>query len=798
MKNKKKLIILSIVAILLIVVLSSASYAYFTTSGSTGSEETISSGTMALTFTDGPQINATNLAPGDYIEKTFSVTNTGTLATTYDVYLSEVVNTFVQKSDLVYELISNDGGYNTSSEVVVPNQEAKIVDTQSIAVGATHHYTLKITYKLTDQIQNDNMGRGFTAKISINEYNQNTTEKLLKLLDTSGNIVDKQMISSGVTDYYYNLANTSLTGTTNIYCNNGGIPRIENNQLIVTGLTVDTECKMSSDIQDTIANRLTTNKTGIVMTNNQDGISSMFVTSKEVVFDLNGKTINGVAVDTESTTWNGDHCGLVLNESTLTVNDTVGTGGIYTGKDGRVFFPVKNNYLIVNGGTFSGRQAVNTDSSSQDNNHITLNDGTYIGVSGQPAVAIGNGNANSTITINGGNYSTVSAATIQSNTGKIIINNGVFRNTNSSAFLINVNGSGEINGGDFETRSYRLINNFGEATINNGNFYTLNHQVVHNEATMTINGGNFHSSATGSTVIVNNASSAVINIEGGTYKADYHRTVYNGGGTINISGGNFESVDRETVDNTSGITNITGGVFNSQYRIIGNPGGGTVNISGGTYICNDNPNHKCSDVVNNSSGTININQTESPIYFGNTNMYGTIYSTYAIHNTDSGNVYINGSIANACNDNPNSTTSGLCLYCKNGRTVLNETTATGNIFMDGAYVVGEQITPFTNWSSGKMYAKNSLIRSYSGTWNNAVSLYDNGGAANPENSEMNICNSQVLVLNTSMVELYNNSAGIMRYYGTTFTDGTSTPKVSNIGTGSIVNSADACTWPSNN
>ena len=248
---------------------------------------------MSLLLTDGQTVTANNLVPGQSIEKTFKVKNTGNVDTRYDVYLSEVVNTFVDKSDLVYEIISNDGGYNTTSQVQVPNEETKIINQYLIAPTVEHTYTLRITFLNKQTSQNSNMGRTFTAKINVNEYSTNTSEKIIKLIDTNNNIVDKQIVGVSQTEYTLNLSNTSLTNTTNIYCNNGGIPTINGNTLNVTGITNDTECKISNDIVDTINNKLTTSKTGIVMTNNQSNITSMTVpTTKEVVLDLNGKEIS--------------------------------------------------------------------------------------------------------------------------------------------------------------------------------------------------------------------------------------------------------------------------------------------------------------------------------------------------------------------------------------------------------------------------------------------------------------------------------------------------------------------------
>ena len=168
--NKKFIIISISVALLIVATITVSSYAYFTISNKEGEETEIKSGTMSLLFTDGNEITANSLLPGQSIEKEFTVKNTGNVNTSYDVYLSEVINTFVDKSDLVYELISEDGGYNTENPIQVPNRATKIVSEKTIGVEDTQHYKLKITFLNKNENQDDNQGKEFKATIQINEY----------------------------------------------------------------------------------------------------------------------------------------------------------------------------------------------------------------------------------------------------------------------------------------------------------------------------------------------------------------------------------------------------------------------------------------------------------------------------------------------------------------------------------------------------------------------------------------------------------------------------------------------------
>jgi len=167
--NKFSYVIGIVLALVLVTVITYTTYAYFSATVIGNSTNTVlSTGTMAIEFSDGPQVRLNNAIPGTYVEKTFTVTNVGTIDTYYDIYLSDLINNFANKSDLVYTLSSTDGGQNIS-ESEIPSVSTKIVSSKAIAAGVTHSYTLRIEFKETNTNQDINKGKTFSTIVRINE-----------------------------------------------------------------------------------------------------------------------------------------------------------------------------------------------------------------------------------------------------------------------------------------------------------------------------------------------------------------------------------------------------------------------------------------------------------------------------------------------------------------------------------------------------------------------------------------------------------------------------------------------------
>ena len=171
--DKKYLKPLAMIVLLLILALITvASYAWFSASvNGNSSTNAITTGHMEVTYEEGSNISLKeNMIPGDYITKTFSVTNTGNVDAIYNIYFNEIFNNFDPKSDLVYELISKNGA--NISETVCPDAKEIISAGILLGVGQTHNYTLKITFKETGVNQDSNKGKTFTGKIDLEDSSQ--------------------------------------------------------------------------------------------------------------------------------------------------------------------------------------------------------------------------------------------------------------------------------------------------------------------------------------------------------------------------------------------------------------------------------------------------------------------------------------------------------------------------------------------------------------------------------------------------------------------------------------------------
>jgi|GEM_PF-7125675 len=169
LSKKNKIAIISI-CLSVFCIVSLVSYAYFSGAVAGRSQEmVITTGNMSVSFSQGNIIGSSdNMIPGQSVMVPFEVSNTGTVTAYYDLYFNNVINSFVDKNDLVYTLVSDDGGFNID-ETVAPSVSGKFASGVGIGVGQTHHYILTITFKVDDTDQGDNQGVTFSSIIGIEE-----------------------------------------------------------------------------------------------------------------------------------------------------------------------------------------------------------------------------------------------------------------------------------------------------------------------------------------------------------------------------------------------------------------------------------------------------------------------------------------------------------------------------------------------------------------------------------------------------------------------------------------------------
>ena len=176
MKDNKILFGTLIVLLLLLTV--GLSYAYFSTSvkgNDNAKNVVVESGTLKLTYTDGPAINAQYIKPGWSTTKEVSVKNNGTLDAYYNVIWQSLTNT-ITNNELVLsatcQRLNSAGTVEGTCESIsqAPISDMTISKMISIESGITHKYTFTILFKETNADQNYNQGKEFNGVLGIEEY----------------------------------------------------------------------------------------------------------------------------------------------------------------------------------------------------------------------------------------------------------------------------------------------------------------------------------------------------------------------------------------------------------------------------------------------------------------------------------------------------------------------------------------------------------------------------------------------------------------------------------------------------
>ena len=215
-------------------------------------------------------------------------------------------------------------------------------------------------------------------------------------------------------------------------------------------------------------------------------------------------------------------------------------------------------------------------------------------------------------------------------------------------------------------------------------------------------------------------------------------------GTISSSEINGKNIAVAFV--STGTLSIESGKFNSETgNVIMNSNSGTININSGTYISKES-----TAISNSNSGTINIQQSNKSVYISS---LAQIWKP-AVLNSSSGKINIKGNKANACTNDGEKTTSGICIYVegikdytKNTSNVGIQNNSTGNINVDGATIFGGN-QGVNNGSNGTLNIKNSNVSS------GRAAIFNNGVGT------INICSS---ILSAPLLDIHNYGGGIINY-----------------------------------
>ena len=148
-ENKIKKIISIILTIIIILTIAGISLAYFLANvEGNGKSLTSTSGELSINYLDEKEIQADNLAPGWSEEKTITVTNTGDDEVNYNLYWSCVENELTRTQDLTYT-ITDEAGSEIKAGTFPTESEEKTIASQTIGVGETKTYKVRIEYART-------------------------------------------------------------------------------------------------------------------------------------------------------------------------------------------------------------------------------------------------------------------------------------------------------------------------------------------------------------------------------------------------------------------------------------------------------------------------------------------------------------------------------------------------------------------------------------------------------------------------------------------------------------------------
>ena len=190
MKDKEKKMLFGIGIVFLFLATVSLSYAYFSANitNKDVKDQVVETGTLRLTYTDGPEIKMLNIKPGSTFIKEVSVKNTGTLDTAYNLVWQELSNEITNDEMVISATCERRNANGEIEETCEGLSETAIganIIKKNIAIesGVTHKYVITITFKETSADQNYNQNKKFSGVLGVNEYKVNTPKAIYCTFD---------------------------------------------------------------------------------------------------------------------------------------------------------------------------------------------------------------------------------------------------------------------------------------------------------------------------------------------------------------------------------------------------------------------------------------------------------------------------------------------------------------------------------------------------------------------------------------------------------------------------------------
>ena len=240
----KQIVMFSVLAFMLVLVVGTT-YAYFTAKvigNDEAKDNQVYAGIMSLKLDGTQELNASNMLPGATKEVEFSVENTGTLTTTYELDMKEVYNDFANKEDLVYTLEQDNA--IIKSNIEAPSKDDAILPAVVINPGEKQIYKLKLTFKETGTNQNNNQNKTFTGKIQIDSADKSNYLAAKILISNSFVGSDSDIPNANTKSNNYptsgEFLNTTIYTTNVQYKKSSRVnSSITGNRIIGDGYTID-------------------------------------------------------------------------------------------------------------------------------------------------------------------------------------------------------------------------------------------------------------------------------------------------------------------------------------------------------------------------------------------------------------------------------------------------------------------------------------------------------------------------------------------------------------------------------